>query len=249
MEFKFPWAFMTLLIIPVLIALYARMERRRARYAQQFASLSLLKETTGKGPGIRRHLPFVFFLLAVLLLLIALTRPIAVITLPEREGTVILAIDVSGSMRADDFKPNRIEAAKTAARTFINNQSDSIRVGIVSFSSYAALVLPPTTEKDRALLAVNRLTLQRRTAIGDGILSSLDAIFEQVSGAGSFYAGANATNLPPPPPAGTHVPAIIILLTDGQSNTGISPLEAAQRAVEYGVRIYTIGVGTVQGAT
>ncbi len=252
MEFFWPGLLALLLIVPLLVAAYVWALRRRARYALRYSSLLLVKDALGKRPGLRRHIPPLFFLLGTTMMLVALARPYAVVTLPKQAATVVLAIDVSGSMRANDLKPSRLEAAKTAARTFISRQSPDTRIGVVSFSSTAALVQPPTTDHDAALAAINRLTLERRTAIGDGILASIDAIFEK-PGTGL----STADNIEPPAPTptptrvpeGFHVPAIIILLTDGRSNTGMSPLDAAQTAADRGVRVFTIGAGTPEGAT
>jgi Ca-activated chloride channel family protein len=252
-EFKQAWALVSLVAAPLLVVFYIWMQRKRLRQAQKFATLSIVQEMISKGPGFRRHIPPIIFLIAIMAMMVALARPQAVITLPSREGTVILAIDVSGSMRADDFKPTRIEAAKAAARAFVEKQTDATRIGIVTFSSYAALVQPPTTNKDLVLRAINRITLQRRTAIGDGILTSLTTILGNESDAVSpfspSYTNPRTTpNQPGPSFTPTvHSPAIVVLLSDGQSNTGISPLDAADRAAAAGVRVFTIGVGTVQG--
>jgi Ca-activated chloride channel family protein len=263
MQFLWSWILPATIIIPLLIAAYIWAQRRRARFALRYSSLSLVKEAMGKGPGIRRHIPPLLFLLGIAAMLVALARPVAVATLPQQEGTVMLAIDVSGSMRADDMKPSRLEAAKAAARAFIAKQSPNTRIGIVAFSTIAALVQAPTTDRAAALAAVDRLMHERRTAVGSAILTSLDAIFEKpttddmpMSKPALSSAPAPKTTLssgptptPTPVPRGTHVPAIIILLTDGQSNTGPSPLVAAQQAADRGVRVFTIGAGTVQGAT
>ena len=252
-EFKQSWALVSLVAVPLLIVFYIWMQRKRMRQAQKFATLSIVQEMISKGPGFRRHIPPIIFLIALMAMMVALARPQAVITLPSREGTVILAIDVSGSMRADDFKPTRIEAAKAAARAFVEKQTDATRIGIVTFSSYAALVQPPTTNKDLVLRAINRISLQRRTAIGDGILTSLTTILGNESDAVSPFSPSYSNPKTPQTQQGPsftptiHNPAIIVLLSDGQSNTGISPLDAADRAAAAGVRVYTIGVGTVQG--
>ena len=250
MEFQAPDFLWLLLAIPALVLLYVLAQRRRSRYAVRYSSLSMVKEAIGKGPGWRRHVPPALFLLGMTLMLVAMARPTGVVWLPKQEGTVILAIDVSRSMSARDLDPNRLEAAKAAARQFINQQGPNVRIGIVSFSGDAELVQEPTTNHSQALAAVNRLTIQNSTAIGSGIVTSLDAIFEDPLAA---ISSANQDELlaptptPTPVPRGTHAPATIILLTDGRNRTGPDPLDAAHTASDRGVRVYTVGVGSTQG--
>ena len=138
------WA---LLLVPVLIAAYILAQRRRRKYALRFASLSLIKEALGRGPGIRRHIPAALFLIGVTALIVALARPVATVILPSQQGTVILTLDVSGSMRAQDLQPTRLEAAKAAARAFVDKQPKNVRIGVVSFSNNAAVVQAPTTDR------------------------------------------------------------------------------------------------------
>ncbi len=251
MEFLWPSLLYLLFLIPLLIAAYVWALRRRRKFALRYSSLALFKGTVGRGPGLRRHIPPALYLLAIAAMIVALARPSSVVTLPAQEGMVILAIDVSGSMRAEDIKPNRIEAAKTAAKTFVERQDPTTRVGVVAFSGNAALVQPPTTDHDSAIQAIDRLTLGPRTAIGSAILTSMDSIFEVLyndpaPGRASSSSPA-PTPTPTPVPPGVYIPAIIILLTDGQSNSGPSPLEMARLAADRGIRIYTVGVGTPEG--
>ncbi|MDE3089291.1 MAG: VWA domain-containing protein, partial [Chloroflexota bacterium] len=177
MVFQWPFMLWLLLLIPLLIVAYLIAQRRRQKYALRFASLSLVKDALGRGPGIRRHIPPALFLLALTVMVVALARPIAIVTLPSQEGTVILTIDVSGSMQADDLKPSRMEAAKAAARAFVDKQPTGVRIGVVSFSDNASIVQAPTDDKTAVLAAINRLQPQRATAIGRGLLTSVDAIF------------------------------------------------------------------------
>jgi Ca-activated chloride channel family protein len=185
--------------------------------------------------------------------MIATARPAATVTLPSQQGTVILTFDVSGSMRADDIKPSRLEAAKAAARTFVEKQPSDVRIGVVSFSDFAAVVQAPTRDRGAVVAAINRLSPQRRTAIGSGITTSLEAIFETGGGAqppappGDFLRPNQPTTTPAPVPPGTDRSAVIILLSDGQSNTGPAPLDAAQQASDRGVRVYTVGLGSPGG--
>ena len=198
MQFQWPTMLWSLLAIPVLIVLYILAQRRRQRYALRYASLSLVKEALGRGPGWRRHLPPALFLVGLTVMLIALARPMSVVTLPSDEGTVILTMDVSGSMRADDLKPNRLEAAKAAARSFVEKQRPGVKIGVVSFSDNAFLVQAPTKDKEAVVASINRLTPQRGTAIGSALLTSLDAIFEDADIEGS---PPSSPNQPTPTPS------------------------------------------------
>jgi Ca-activated chloride channel family protein len=210
--------------------------------------------------------PPLLFLLAIILMLLAVARPAAVVTLPSMNETVILAIDVSGSMRANDVQPNRLAAAQAAARAFIEDQPQNTRIGVVSFAGTASLVQAPTRVKEDLLAAIDRFQLQRGTAVGSGILVSLKALIPEVEfdlqsdnprpakregGARSLdkqvaQAQAPAQDFKPVAP-GSYSSAVIILLTDGQTTTGPDPLESAKMAAERGVRIFTVGVGTVNG--
>jgi len=246
MQFQWPMMLWLLLLIPVLVLLYVLAQRRRSRYALRYASLSLVKEALGRGPGWRRHAPPAIFLLGLALMLMALARPASVVTLPAQEGTVILTMDVSGSMRAEDLKPNRLEAAKSAARAFVERQPTGVRIGVVSFSDNAFLVQAPTAEKEQVIAAINRLAFQRGTAIGSGLLTSLDAIFEAADIESSATLSSTLPT-PTPVPKGVYEPAIIVLLSDGESNRGPRPLEIVERVAARGVRVYTVGVGSVEG--
>jgi len=284
MTFDWPGLLWLLFLVPVLVLAYLWAQRRRRRYAARYASLIVVKDALGRGPGFRRHVPVILFFLGLTVGIIALGRPSATVTLPSNRGTVILAIDISGSMRAHDIKPSRIEAAKAAARTFIEKQPRRVRVGIVAFAGTAALVQAPTTVRDDLYAAIDRLYPQRATAVGSAILVAVNAIFEDekrrenggtdqgngVPGGGADPGGAdpNGTDpnaqsqsspdqplgsapspdqAPQPVAPGSYTSAAIVLLTDGQTNTGPDPLDAAQQAADRGVRIFTVGVGTNQG--
>src|SRR5881628_1031775 len=254
MTFQWPSALVLLLVVAALAVAYVLVQRRRHRYALRYANVSLVREALGRGPGWRRHVPPVLFLVAVGVMVLAMSRPVAVVTVPSQEGTVILTIDVSGSMLAEDMKPNRIEAAKAAARAFVERQNANLRIGIVSFSTDASIVQSPTTDKNLIIAAINRLRPQRATAIGRAILVSLDAIFE---GAEDDLPSAAFQNLDPnsaaprptlpPLPGRQKAPASIVLLTDGQNNQFPPPLAVVDQATSRGVRVYTIGVGSAQG--
>lgn len=241
-----------LLLIPVLVMVYLLILRRRQKYALRYSSLSLIKEAQGSGPGFRRHIPPLLFLIGLTVMMVALARPAATVTLPSHQGTIILTFDVSGSMRADDIKPSRLEAAKAAARAFVAKQPSNVRVGVISFSDTAAVVQAPTKDREAVLAAINRLTPQRRTAVGSGILTSLDAIFEESNSnptppPDDFLRPNQPMPTPAPVPPGTYASAVIVLLSDGQSNTGPAPLDIAQQASDRGVRVYTVGMGSPQG--
>ncbi|TMC78949.1 MAG: VWA domain-containing protein [Chloroflexi bacterium] len=258
MTFIWPTALVLLVVVAGLALLYVLAQRRRNRYALRYANLSLVREAIGKGPGWRRHVPPAFFLLALAFMSIAVARPQAVVAVPSQEGTVILAIDVSGSMLAEDMKPNRIEAAKAAARAFVDKQSDSVKIGVVSFSGDASIVQSPTTDKGLVIAAINRLRPQRATAIGRAILVSLDAIEESMGSEtdlpSSILQQQNPNGTPRPTatplPAylqGQHSSASVVLLSDGQNNQFPPPLDVVDQAVSRGVRVYTIGVGSAAG--
>jgi Ca-activated chloride channel homolog len=250
MQFLWPSMLWLLLLIPALVAAYVLAQRRRQRYALRYASLSLVREAVGRGPGIRRHVPPALFVMGVAVMLVALARPVSVVTLPAQEGTVILTMDVSGSMRADDLKPTRLDASKAAARAFVEKQPQGVRIGVVSFSDNAFVVQAPTDDKEAVIAAINRLTFQRGTAIGRGLLTSRDAIFEQSDP--EFLSDGSAsdstpTPTPTPVPKGVYEPAVVVLLTDGESNQGPPPLTIVDQIAARGIRVYTVGIGSVEG--
>jgi Ca-activated chloride channel family protein len=238
-----------LVLIPVLVAIYVWSLRRRRPAGVRYSSLALVRDA---GPGssrMRRHLPFVIFVAALGALIIALARPVAVVAVPTNETAIILTIDVSGSMCSSDIPPSRLEAAEAAASSFINAQAASVRIGLVAFSSYAEVVQAPTNDRAALLAALHSLTTGRRTAIGDGILASIDAIAEVDPAVAKSQTDSSTGAAPVPVLKGAYAPDIVVLLTDGASNTGTPPLDAAQQAADRGVRIYTIGFGTANGGS
>jgi Ca-activated chloride channel homolog len=256
--FFWPEMLWALLLVPLLVLLYVWLLRRRKKTSIRFASLALVKEAMGKGLAWRRHLPPALLLTAVTALLIAAARPAAVITLPSAEKTVVLAIDVSGSMRAADVLPDRITAAKEAAKAFVAELPRTVRIAVVQFAGTAAVVQAPTLSREDVLAALDRFQLQRGTAIGSGIVLSLATIFPDAGIDLSQITGQS--NMPPDPndkpkpefvpvAPGSYQSAAIILLTDGQRTTGPDPVEAAKMAADHGIRIYTVGVGTKEGET
>lgn len=240
MQLLWPGFLYLLLLVPLLIAAYIIILRRRRPYAIKFSSLSLIRDSLPKQSQWRRHLPFALFLTALSSLTLALARPTSEITVPSSNSTIILAIDVSRSMCSTDILPSRLEAAKTAALTFVESQDANAQIGVVAFAGFAALIQPPTQDRSLLETAIKNLSTARRTAIGEGILTSLDAIAEFDDSVASPYSEA----APEPLPEGEYVPAIIVVLTDGVSTTGAHPLLAAQLSAERGVRVYTIGFGT-----
>jgi Ca-activated chloride channel family protein len=239
-----------LLLVPALVVIYILLQRRRQKYAVRYASLSLVKDALGRGPGLRRHIPPILFLFGLAIMIVALARPATTVVLPSQQGTVILALDISGSMRAEDLQPNRLGAAKAAARAFVEKQPKNVRIGIVAFSTTSALVQAPTKDRDQVMAAITRLATQRGTAVGNGILSSLRAIFEESSpdlSSSLFDSFEESESMPPAVEPGSYSNAVIVLLSDGQSNRGPDPLEMADRAANLGVRIYTVGLGSPEG--
>lgn len=251
--FQSPEALMFLLVLPIVAGLYVWMQYRRRRYAVRYASVSLLREAVGRGPGVRRHIPALLYLFALAAMVFALARPKGIVENAFDTGTVILAIDVSGSMWAEDVSPNRMEATKDAVKQFVKKQPKGVQIGIVSFSDFGILSQAPTQDKKAVNKAVERLTPQRGTNIGGGLQAALDAIYEgsdvQRPGSRPQSPLAPVEPQPTPQPNGQSKPpaATIVLLSDGQSNTGPSPLQVGEEAVAAGVKVYTIGIGTPEG--
>jgi Ca-activated chloride channel family protein len=198
---------------------------------------------------LRRYLPFVLFILAIASLIVALGRPVTIASVPTDQISIILAIDLSRSMCSTDILPSRIEAAEAAALSFIKQQKASTQIGIVAFSGFAEMIQAPTTDPELLVAAVNSLMTGRRTAIGSGILKSIDVIAEIDKNVLPSITDASAGSAIAPVPQGAYVPEIIVLLTDGASNRGPNPLDAAQQAADRGVRVYTIGFGTENGSS
>ncbi len=264
MRFLWPDLLWLLVLVPILIGAYLLLLRRKRKVALRYASLALVREAMGTGASFRRHVPPLLFLVALTLLILAIARPAAIVTLPTDHETVVLAIDVSGSMRASDIKPTRLEAAQAAARAFVDAEPRNVDIGIVSFAGTAAVVQAPTQDRNDLLAAINRLQLQRATAVGSGLLVALklvvpdvdfdlrftdprtvDSDEQRIRPLGRDRAGKS---LPRPVSPGSNTSGAIILLTDGQTTTGPDPVEAAQIAADHGVRVYTVGLGTKEGA-
>jgi Ca-activated chloride channel family protein len=244
MSFIWSGLLVFLLIIPVAIAAYLLALRRRRRFAVRYSSLWLIREAAHQ-TWWRRHIPFVLFLLALASLILAAARPVATVVIPSNKATVILAMDVSRSMCATDILPNRLEAAKDAAQAFIQSRASARQIGIVAFAGFAELIQPPTNDVQVLTEAIENLTTARRTAIGSAILRSIDAIAEidsRIAPSGNLSASPSTSGLSPSEIDPS--PHIIVLLTDGASNAGPPPLNAAAQAAARGIRVYTIGYGT-----
>ncbi len=247
MTFLWPGFLLLLALVPILIAFYIWVLRRRRRYAVRFSSLAIVRPALPRYSRLRRHLPFALFVLALAGLSIALARPVAIVSVPSDQTTIVLTLDVSGSMRSVDIPPSRLQAAKDAALSFIQRQGGHTRFAIVAFSGYAVEIQPPTTDQEALQIAIDSLTTGRSTAIGSGILKSIDAISEIDPSVPPSTDPSSGQAEPTPVIKGAYAPDIIVLLTDGVSNVGPLPTDAAQQAVNRGIRIYTIGFGTANG--
>jgi len=257
MTVLWPDALWSLLLLPLLVAAYLALLARRKRNTVRLASMALVRQALGSGPGWRRHVPPALLLAAVAVLLLASARPVARLKLPSQQETIVLAMDVSGSMRATDVQPNRLVASQEAAKAFVAGLPRSVRIGVVAFAGTAAVVQAPTLSREDVVAAIDRFQLQRGTAIGSGLVLSLATLFPDEGIDLSQITGQRA--MPPAPgekkekkpftpvEPGSYSSAAVILLTDGQRTTGPDPLEAAKMAAEHGVKVYTVGVGTKAG--
>jgi Ca-activated chloride channel homolog len=262
MNFLWPEFLWLMLALPLLILLYVWLMRRKKKMALRYASLSIVKEAMGAGQTVRRHIPPALFLLALAAMLLAAGRPVAVVTLPSNQQTIILAMDVSGSMRATDVQPNRLVAAQNAAKAFLTELPRHVKVGIVAFAGSAQVAQLPTVNREDLVTAIDRFQLQRATATGNAIVISLATLFpnagielsslqtgrDRQRGASIDGEKKEKKEFTPVAP-GSYTSAAIIMLTDGQRTTGVDPLEAAKLAADRGVRVYTVGIGTVDGET
>jgi Ca-activated chloride channel family protein len=245
MSFIWPAMLLSLLLVPVVVLFSIRAQQRRRRLAASYGGLP-----PRQGAGSRHYLPLGMLLVGLTLLLVASARPQMVVSLPRVEGTVILAFDVSGSMAADDLQPTRLEAAKAAAQAFVQDQPGHVLIGVVAFSDNGFVVQAPTSDQEMILTTIDRLAPERGTSVANGILASLSMLAAQDSEpAPSLYSNLTPapTPTPTPMPPGTVMPAVIVLLTDGENNESPDPLDAAEQAGYRGVRIYTVGIGSAAG--
>lgn len=264
MRFLWSEALWLLLIVPVLAGTYVHLLRRRQRAALRYASLLLVRDAIAPGQWLRRHLPPLLIGLALACALLGAARPSLMLTLPTQHQTVVLAIDVSRSMRATDIQPSRIVAAQNAVKAFVNELPPGVRVGLVTFAGAAAVVQTPTQNRDELIAAVDRFQLQRQTAIGSGLLVALSVLVPELEAAveaeefdwrpSRESPGMARKADPGPKPAdfkpvapGSFTSGAIVLMSDGRRTTGPDPLKVARLAAERGVRVHTVGFGTREG--
>jgi Ca-activated chloride channel family protein len=259
--FAWPELLWLLVLLPLLVGLYVWLLRRKKKAAVRYANLGMIKEAMNAGPNFRRHVPPVLFLLALAILIVAMARPSATVVLPSQKQTIVLALDASGSMRAKDVLPSRLEAAQAAAKQFVADLPAKAQVGVVTFAATATLVQTPTNDREAIYAAIDRMQLQRATATGSGLIVSLATLFPDAGfDVSTAVFGRDAPRKGPigdakkdpkkdfkPVPPGSYNSAVIILLTDGQRTTGPDPIEIAKMAADRGVRVYTVGFGTTSG--
>jgi Ca-activated chloride channel family protein len=233
MSFQSPWLLLGLLAIPLLVGFYVTSQQRRRAYAVRFTNLTLLNQVMGKGPGFRRHLPAILFIVGVAGLLFSMARPQATIRIPKGQTSVMLAVDVSGSMAATDVQPTRIQAAISAGRTLIDKLPSNAHVGLVIFNSQAEVVAPLTTDKGSVKGALGTLVPGGGTAIGSAIQVAV----------------AQLANIADPNGPKSQNYAMVVLLTDGSSNTGIDPVSAASEAAQAKIPVQTVGIGQRNSTT
>ena len=257
MRFLWPESLWLLMTLPVWVGLYLWILRRRNRAALKWPGLVTLRHAQRGGTAWRRHVPPALFLLSLSAMVLAMARPMARVTLPHADQTLILAMDVSVSMGATDVAPDRITAAQDAAKRFVADLPAMVRVGIVSFAATAALVQPPTSERDAVFAAIDRFQLQSGTAIGSAIVVALATLFPEAGIDLSELLGRRSAKPPElgegarfePVEAGSYTSAAIVLITDGQRTAGPDSMAAARMAADRGVRVYTVGIGTKEGKT
>jgi Ca-activated chloride channel homolog len=244
---EWPGLLWTLLLVPVALAAYLLAQRRRSRYTVRFTNLDLLANVVSAKPGWRRHVPPALYLLALAALLVSLARPQALTLVPKEQATVILVMDVSGSMNATDVAPTRLVSSQRAAVTFIEELPEKFRVGIVSFASTAQTLTRPTTDRVAVYEAIDSLHAEGATAMGDGIERALDA--KRPSTPPSSGSTARPSPSPSAPQGGAdEAPLVVLLLSDGANTQGrTQPMEAAADAKALGVPVFTIALGTDRG--
>ncbi|GHJ43953.1 UPF0353 protein [Catellatospora sp. TT07R-123] len=244
MALTWPWALAALLAVPLLLLARWLLRRRRKKLAVRVSSLALIRAAVPGPSAWRRRIPVLLFLTALAALGVGVARPHASMLVPTSSTSIVLAIDVSQSMCSTDVPPNRITAARAAAREFVLAQDDGTRIGLVAFSGISGLLVEPTADKQVLLDAIDSLRTSRGTAIGQAILTSIDAIAEinpEVLPTG--------VDLPDPGDvAGQYAPDTIVVLTDGANTQGVTPQTAAEQAKARRLRIYTIGFGTTDPA-
>lgn len=251
MSFIWPPALLLLLLVPAGLVLYRAIDRRQRRAVSAFGTAGPAAPVTRRR-RLQRAIPAALFVTGLTVMAVALARPQGTIAVPREEGTIILAFDVSGSMAATDLTPTRMAAAKAAAKDFVARQPTSVVIGVVAFSDAGLAVQQPTNDQATIISAIDRLSPERGTSVGQGILTSLDVIDTAAAGpTGNYYSNRSPAPSPSPTPvpSGTHAPAAIVLLSDGENNESPDPIAAAQAAASQGVRIFTVGIGSAAGTT
>jgi Ca-activated chloride channel homolog len=234
MSFAWPAALAGLALVGLALVAYTLVQRRRRRYVVRFTNLDLLENVVSDFPRWRRHIPAALALLALTALVVGMARPQIAVAVAREEATVILAMDSSGSMTATDVEPDRMTAAREAASAFVEDLPDGFRVGVVSFSNEADVVVPPTADRDEALRGLSSLVADNGTALGDAIARSVDL------GVTSLDEDLAASE--------DDTPVVVLVLSDGANTTGdFEPLEAARKAADAGVPVYTVALGTEEG--
>ncbi|WP_229076615.1 VWA domain-containing protein [Actinoplanes sp. DH11] len=244
MSLSWPWALLALLVVPLLLAVRWWLNRRRKRSAITVSSVALIRAAVPGRTAWRRRIPVYLFLAGLLALAGAVARPQASVAVPANNTTILLAIDVSGSMCNTDIAPNRLAVAVDAARGFIEEQEGDTRIGLVAFSGIAGLLVAPTTDKQPLLDAIDTLKTARGTAIGQAILASVDAISEINPDVAAT--GVDLGDTAPAGPGTDYEADTIVVLTDGSNTTGVDPVTAAEEAAARRLRVYTIGFGTTE---
>jgi Ca-activated chloride channel family protein len=244
MTFVWPDALFSLLLIPLLVWVYAIRLRRRREAESEMGPL-VVSDRAGRAVRLRRHLPPTFMMLGLSLLLFGLSRPQLTVDLPRVEGTVVLAFDVSNSMAADDIQPTRLQAAKSAAEALVQHQPATVRIGVVAFGGTGLIVQAPTYDQAAILDAIDRITPQGGTSLGQGIFTSLNAIAGKALSIDQATAEGGVDQLK----IDDYSSAVVLLLTDGENTDVPDPMQVAQLAADAGVRVYPIGIGTPEGTT
>lgn len=242
MSFVWLWVLLSLLALPVCVFAYVRLQRKRGRDAAGLGTLGIVREGSTPLMGKRHHIPPMIFLVGIALLALASARPQLVLPLPRMEGTILLAFDVSGSMAAEDVEPTRMHVAKDVARTLVDRRPAGAKIGVVAFGEGGLVVQPPTDDDEALYATIDRLVPQSGTSLGRGIQTALNLV---TSDPGPGSEGGNPVDRSAT--ENTLAPAVIVLLTDGENTDPPEPLEVAQMAIERGVRVHTVGLGTSEG--
>ncbi|MGH3270180.1 MAG: VWA domain-containing protein [Trebonia sp.] len=238
MSLSWPWALLAILVLPLVFGVWWLTRRRRRQAVIRVTSIALVRAAVPGRSRWRRRIPVALLTLGLAVLAVGAARPQATVPVASSSATIMLALDVSGSMCSTDVKPNRITAAEQAASVFIKSQAGGPRIGLVAFASTAAVLVPPTTDSTQLLSALRGLTTSDGTAIGEGIVTSLDAIAEVDPSVAPTGAAVSRTR------GAGYADAVIVVLTDGSNNRGVDPQTAAKQAAARGVRVFTIGYGT-----